>query len=122
MKKAYIILAVFLVIACGCNRCSHKYFDTVSLSEYNKTCKCKLYVEVYHTDFGLLKADYLTDSTSFRIYTGTFDDENGYIYYKCRGDSIIVEKIDEDRGTNTQKTVSKKIYSVKELKTRHIMN
>ncbi|WP_295650449.1 hypothetical protein [uncultured Mucilaginibacter sp.] len=64
----------------------------------------------------------MTDSTSFRIYTGTFDDENGYIYYKCRGDSIIVEKIDEDRGTNTQKTVSKKIYSVKELKTRHIMN
>jgi hypothetical protein len=56
-----------------------------------------LYVEVY-TVFGSgayggdLLSDYLTDSTNFRIYIGTYDDYKARYSYKCEGKSILVEK------------------------------
>jgi len=40
----------------------------------------------------MMKATYLTDSINFRMYTGAFDEEGGTIYFRCIGDSVIVER------------------------------
>jgi hypothetical protein len=37
-------------------------------------------------------------STNFRIYLGSYDDENGYIYCKINGDSIYVEQRENGKG------------------------
>jgi len=85
-----------------------------------------------------LTANYLTDSLNFRIYTGTFDDENGYIYYQCAGNSISIEKREQTnqvfRVDNSivngklvttpdlkydLKTTNKITYSLKDLKKQH---
>src|ERR1022692_2187601 len=64
---------------------------------------CNLYVEVYAV--GLLRnmsSHYVTDSTSFRLYIGTFDDESGGYQYLCKGDRLIINTIVNGVG-NTKK-------------------
>jgi hypothetical protein len=48
------------------------------------------------------------------MYNGTYDDENGIISYKCFGDSVLIEKDDNE----AHKTTIKK-YSLKDLRNRH---
>ena len=65
---------------------------TSDISSYKpNNCNCKLYAEAYHTWNGLTE-DYLTDSTSFRMYSASYDDENEMINYHCKGDSVYVVK------------------------------
>jgi hypothetical protein len=134
----YFIIA-FMPLLSGCFHSKRNYKGTVSLFSKDIKCNCKLYVEVYNVGImNNLNSDYLTDSVNFRIYTGTFDDENGYIYYKCSGDSITVGKkeqinqifkidssvVDGKRTITpnlnyTLKTTNKTTYSLTDLKKRH---
>jgi len=48
-----------------------------------------LYIEVYRAGLlGNLETEYLTDSVTFRVQLGTYDDESGFIYCKIKGDTI----------------------------------
>lgn len=83
-----------------------------------------LYIEDYRTGLiGNLTAQYLTDSVNFRVYLGTYDDENGYIYCKIHGDNIYVEKREHGKGSSPQwdtlKVVVRTMYSLKELRKQH---
>ena len=98
MKTYFGLFSIVLICLSGCNRNKNNYDRTVKLDFENLKCNCKLYVEVYNV--GILNnitADYLTDSTTFRIYAGTFDEENGYLYFKCLGDRISIEHIEKKR-------------------------
>ncbi len=69
-------------------------------------------------------SEYLTDSTTFRVYTGNFDDNNEKLDYNCSADSIYVEKR-TNKGYarddwNTFKVLEKKGYSLEDLKKRHV--
>ena len=61
----------------------------VRTDKLNIGCKTQLYVEVFASKSSL-KTAYLTDSSTFRIKSGTYDDENGYISYSCLNDSITI--------------------------------
>jgi hypothetical protein len=128
------------MILSGCYRNIKNYRGTDELNSTEIKCNCKLYVEIYSTGIlNNLTANYLTDSLNFKIYAGTFDDENGYILYKCSGDSISIEKVEHTNevfkldSTIVDKKlvitpnlkykltiVSSKVYSLKDLKKQHI--
>ncbi len=51
----------------------------------------------YLVDAGIISveypmSEYVTDSTNFRVYIGTFDDENEIIKYRFSEDTLITEK------------------------------
>lgn len=109
MKKLFKALLI-LISSASLSACNHRHQYTVRL-------KSGLFVECYSTGIiGNLSADYLTDSVSFRKYIGTFDDEQGYFYYQCRGDSILVEKKEQDDDTGEIHIVSKRLYLLTDLK------
>ena len=66
----------------------------------------RLFVETY-TIFGGgagggdRVSQYLTDSLNFRIYIGTFIQEDNYNYYECVSDSIRVHKFIEGKKSTT---------------------
>ena len=66
---------------------------------------------------------YLTDSVNFRIYIGTYDEENEMITTECNGgDSIYVEKRLNlgPRGVwKSVKIEDQTTYSISDLKKRH---
>jgi hypothetical protein len=131
-KNLSIIIAVLMVVSCVNIRTKSNYISSCKIAR-------KLYVESYRA--GLidnLTSEYLTDSTNFRIYIGTFDDENGYFYYKIHRDKIYVEKREEvnyfvkmDSSIVKRKlvitpnlkygpqTINKKTFSLKCLKEQH---
>lgn len=58
-----------------------------------KICNNVLYLEVYNINPAGVDADYLTDSTNFRMYVGSYDNEHDYFTYECSNDSIYILKI-----------------------------
>jgi hypothetical protein len=116
------IVTIVLVPSINHNKNYHK--STIDLSNYQSTsCNCHLYIESYLVSSNFMATDinalYLTDSLSFRIYEGTYDEGDGGISTTCKGDSILVEKYNhETLGINSGKlkTVEKKSYSLKDLK------
>jgi len=128
--KRYL-LSLLSCITIGCiNSGKHQF-----TSQWEK----HLYIERYSAGLiGNLTAEYLTDSTNFRIYVGTFDEETSWFYYKRMGDIVSIEKIEHahetfkidttivngkivtvPKLTYKLKTVSKKIYSLEALKEQH---
>jgi hypothetical protein len=84
MKIKYsIFLLLILVLGCG----EKKYIRTVRIP------KCDLYVEVFTANSFGLKQEYLTDSSNFRIYVGTLDEEHDFFTYECRNDTLYIKKI-----------------------------
>jgi hypothetical protein len=117
VKLYFAITAIALVIG---------FIKIKSRGDYRYTINRQhnLYVEVYNSGIiGNLTSEYLTDSVNFRVYLGTFDDENGYIYCKQNGDKIYIEKREHGSGASPQwdtlKVVKRKTFSLKELKKRH---
>lgn len=92
MRRLFFYIFV-IVLLFGCvDKRSKKEFNTSF-----KTCD-SLYIELYRVyGSGALGGDllsaYLTDSTSFRKYLGTFDDADGGYYCECKGDLIVVGKV-----------------------------
>ena len=50
----------------------------------------------------LIKTDlnYLTDSTDFRLFVGTYTDNSNFSY-KCKGNRIVVEKVEQKEKIET---------------------
>lgn len=99
-------------------------YDKYSKKDYYSTTPLKngLYVETF-TVFGSgasgtdMMSDYLTDSLSFRIYAGTYDQGSEYYYYNMNGDSIIILKYKSDPSeTGNRKLIDKQVYFSSKLK------
>ncbi len=81
-----------------------------------------LYTEIFSTfGQGALGGDrggqWLTDSTSFRLFLGAFDEVYGKILVKCKNDSIIITQFPDDLDVNKNiKDSLIKIYKVEDLK------
>lgn len=140
MKTFLGLFSIIVICLSGCNRNKNNFNRTVKLDFKNQKCNCKLFVEVYKVGIlNNLTADYLTDSTGFRIYAGTFDEENGFLHFKCLGDRISIEQIEKTKQifkldstivnkklqvtpnlSYQLKAADVKVYSLKDLKRRRI--
>jgi hypothetical protein len=94
-----VATALLMCILPSRNLSKHHHDYTIDLSEYQKVCNCKLYLETYMVFGGGVwggdvDSRYLTDSISFRKYLGTFDEEEGMIITRCNGDKITVEQLE----------------------------
>ena len=130
MKKLLALIILSLLMSCINFRSKKRHTYTVSLLKYRpKTCSCNLYIEGYVV-FGMgalgsdVYSEYLTDSSQFRIYTGSYDENDEKLEYICKGDSIYIEKR-TNKGYarddwNTFKVLENKGYSISVLKKRHI--
>ena len=146
-RRPYLPLAInisttlLIYILPSRNLSKHYHDDSIDLSEYQKGCNCKLYLETYMVFGGGawggdVDSRYLTDSVTFRKYLGTFDEEDGLIITRCNGDNITVEQLertellapaDTSRSKVSADTVghiskgfkikSRAIYSLRRLKT-----
>ena len=85
MRIYYFILASFLTIAAGCAEKKYKWT--------RKFPNCNLYVEVFTANSWGLNQEYLTDSSTFRMYVGTVDEEHDYYIFQCQQDSIYIKKV-----------------------------
>ena len=115
--KRYLLLASIMLLISYIKICNKDNYRYTFSTDHN------LYVEVYSAGLiGNLKAEYLTDSTNFRVYLGTFDDERGYIHCALKGDKIVIEKREHNKETGPKwdelKVVERKVYSLTELKRR----
>jgi hypothetical protein len=95
--------------------CEKKYWLTA------KVCHDSLYVETFRINPAGEYSTYLTDSTHFRVFMGIFDPEEDAYTYSCNGDSIVVEKhtLGYKSSDRISKTLSKEVYSLRELKKEH---
>ncbi len=106
----------FLLIGCQSRNEMGKYWQTIKLSN-------GLYVEVYkgfsQGAFGSdLIDEYLTDSSTFRVYTGRSDEYYDLVFYKpVFNDSILIQKSHRDSNSGSVKNiVATHTYSIKSLK------
>lgn len=84
-RQSTVLLLMLMLL---CFECSYRKGEF----DYAFAIQKNLYVEKYQA--GLIRnltSQYLTDSINFRIYLGTFDDEESWIYMRCHGDSIITQ-------------------------------
>ena len=117
----FIILFLFSQISCTSDKSKNH------LSSIIKVCDNTLFVEKYLIvgggAFGGDRiSDYLTDSTTFRLYVGSFIDSHEVFNYACKNDSIYIEKIEtKEEGIpyNTKsiiKVINKRVFSLKTLR------
>lgn len=116
--KLFLILACFM-IGCSNEKKQSNYKFTIH------TCS-NLFVEVRQV-FGSgayggdLHSNYLTDSISFRLFIGEYDNYDEGFIYDCKGDSIIVKKIIRKSTTET-KITKEHVLSLKKLKKMSLLN
>ena len=101
-------LATF-VFSCRGDRSKDLYNFTTSVCDKN------LFVEVFTISGGGAYggdrvSDYLTDSTNFRIYIGTYDNAHRFFAYICKGDSLYVYNVEEELPKN--KILSTKVFFI----------
>ena len=102
MKRSkFIIVILITFVLAGCHE---KYNRTISV------CDGKLFVERYEHSFIDVAYYYLTDSTSFRMYVGKFDNEHAGYSFKCYNDSLSISEHYEEKVIKTKK------YSLNELR------
>jgi hypothetical protein len=65
-----------------------------------------------------LCCDYLTDSVNFRVFIDTYQDYES-ILYECKGDSIIIKKVERE---NEHKLIKMKVYCLSKLKRKNNFN
>src|SRR6185312_16808977 len=107
--KNYLIILIILTIIGTINSGSKGNYKYTFNEDHN------LYVEVHRPGIiGNMTSEYLTDSTNFKVYLGTFDDENGYIYCKFNGDKINAEKREhsQDQQRGALEVTGRKTYSL----------
>ena len=117
--KSILILIAFCFLISFVFSCrsdlSKKVHDSTT-----PVCDKHLFVETF-TIFGSgaygedRVSEYLTDSTNFRIYVGTFDNGHEGYSYQCYGDSIRISKVVDDTA-GKRKIVSLNIFRVSDLK------
>lgn len=120
-------MITFLILE-GCigkrSKDNHKF--TVNFHDYSPNgCECNLYGEIY-TVYGMgalgsdVNSEYLTDSTNFRIFIGTYDESSEMVVVKCKRDSISVIKSTKQGADKKYLTIESKTYSWKKLKANHV--
>jgi hypothetical protein len=118
MKRKYLMIVGFLLsllffrlFFIRSDKSKGKLSATVQI------CDKHLFVETYKifesgAYGGDRVSDYLTDSATFRMYVGTFDNGKERFKYQCTGDSIYLSKISfvEEGMPYKTKTISKIVY------------
>lgn len=94
------------LILIGCNE---KYKWTTGV------CENRFFVERFNVNRAGMDAHYLTDSSTFRMYVGKFDNEHENYSYSCVGDSIVIAKLAADP-SGARKQVARNAYSIAALK------
>jgi hypothetical protein len=108
-----ISIVTLLFFSCSFNkRYSNNYKFTTKISE-------NLYIETYSV-FGSgayggdINMDIITDSLTFRVIVGKYDNYNEFYNYKCNGDSIKIV-FGMQLGRDSTKIISSKKKLVSEL-------
>jgi hypothetical protein len=109
MKKFTVLLLLYVLAGCYDEKSEDNHLFTT------KVCD-NLYVEIFSVykggvQGGDVNSDYLTDSISFRLFVGTYDDNRNF-YYHCHGDSVVIEEISR---RSPDYVFSKRTYSIKQL-------
>jgi len=119
IKNKYVYcLSFFLWLGCFNDKSKNRHTSTV------RVCNEMLFVETYLiSGNGALGGDrvseYITDSTNFRIYVGTYDNADEGYSYKCKNDSIEIYKI-AGRRENKNKIIDTRVYDLASLKSKKI--
>ena len=95
-----MFLVLSSAIFIGCNK---SYDHTINV------CSNRLFVERFKHRFIDVSYYYLTDSSSFRVFVGKFDNEHGGFSFGCMSDSVEVSEHYEDSVITFRK------YSFKDL-------
>jgi len=104
----YFYLCV-IVLTMGCVK-TYKFTSHV--------CNGKLYAENFNVNPAGVDAVYLTDSLSFRLYVGKYDNEHENFNFGCKGDSVIIKKLASIDTTGIMKVIETNVYNLKDLKTK----
>jgi hypothetical protein len=126
LKKIILSTILILVSLFLYKKCSVDYQSRERHKWTKKICD-NLYTETFCV-FGQgafggdLDSRWLTDSTNFRIYLGTFDEVEGGIYVECSGDIVFVtQKPDNISGIPKDKSVTA-FYKISDLKKKQNLN
>lgn len=120
-KKIFkIIFLLIILISYSCH--------SMDNSDHNLTWKIceKLHVEKY-TTFGMgaggadMVGHCLTDSSSFRLYIGSFDEGYENITYDCQGDTLIIDYYSDEKNSKFFNK-NKEYYSTQALKNLNNFN
>jgi len=123
MKVIYYCILIFILFGCGNSQKKHLRTIDICRNESKLPCN-KLYVEVF-SDLGVglpgsdLAYDYLTDSSSFRLFIGKYDDASEILTADIKGDSIMIIKSTNEGQSpewHSPKIIEKKVYSLRMLK------
>lgn len=113
--RIFLFLLILIHFSCRNDRSKKRHRATVAV------CNNSLFIESYTiwrggAFGGDIESDYLTDSTDFRIFIGTYNDANENIAYICNGDTIFVYNQKMDEGTNRFKIVNTRFFRSSQLK------
>lgn len=116
-------IGFLLLLSCLIFCCSNKY----SRKEHRRTTALEnnLYIETY-TIYGSgafgtdIVNQYLTDSSSFRVYIGSFDEGPEYYYYQVLGDTVHIEKYKSSEGKAPKELLEKSILIISEMNKKKI--
>ena len=116
-KTLFIFFIATFIFSCRGDRSKAEHDDANALWDN------RLVVEVYKISSGGAYggdrvSEYLTDSTNFRKYIGTFDNAHGGYSYKCKGDSVYIYEVEQSASEN--KILSVRGYSIQRLKGKRI--
>jgi hypothetical protein len=108
----FFFFALQYLLSCRSDRSKEELYSSTQL------CNKKLFVETYiifggGAGGGDRVSEYLTDSSNFRIYIGTYVQTYKHYWYNCIGDSIQVHEMDEQNGN---KIIGVRSYYLPELK------
>ena len=106
-----LILITFSLLYIGCIK-KHK--------STTKICGGQLYVESFNVNSAGVDEDYLTDSLSFRVYVGKFDNEHENFSYVCNEDSIRIMKLVVETYGKKMKITDSKLLSLSDLKNKRM--
>jgi len=117
IKYAMVISFGITVLTLGCVDKKNKQKLFAKKSICNQLWREKFRVFSGGAYSAELYSDYVTDSTNFRIYIGSHD-ENSSFDYQCNGDSVIVRKFAHNE--NQAKTILRvSTFSLSKLRNDH---
>ncbi len=111
----YISILILLLFSCSMNN----YKFTTEISQ-------NIYIETYNV-FGSgayggdINMDVITDSLTFRVVVGKYDNYNEFYSYKCNGDSITIT-FGMQVGRDSTKIISSKSKLISELSQLNNLN
>ena len=123
MNNVLVLCLIVAFVSCTNFKSKKDFKYVIKLCKIKPfTCTCNLHVEGYIVSkaFGStdIYSEYLTDSNSFRIYIGNFDEGNERLVYNCKGDTVFFEKRTNKnltQGWDTFRVIERKTYLLKDL-------